>query len=63
MSKEGQTFMPWISVSQVAAEMGRKGGRSRSARKRRASRANARKATAASLVARRKRKMESGDDV
>jgi hypothetical protein len=61
MSKEDQALMPWATISSVAAEMGRMGGRSRSPAKQRASRANARKATAASLAARRKRKRESGD--
>jgi transcriptional regulator len=40
MKSEDQMLMPWATVHSVMAEMGRKGGQSRSAKKVRSSRQN-----------------------
>jgi hypothetical protein len=58
--KHDQQLMPWVSVSSVAAEMGRMGGRSRSKAKVAAARVNLKKARKAELE-RRRRIRESGE--
>jgi hypothetical protein len=58
--KHDQQLMPWATISSVAAEMGRMGGRSRSKKKVESARVNVKKALEAELE-RRRRIREEGE--